>query len=171
MARPILLIDVDGVLAPFGWREPLPGFEAHVVEDEPDVFLRAADGDRLRALAERFELVWCTSRDDAAERIAVGLGLPDLEVLDFSIDSLDSAHRRWALADQAALEGGSAERTWKLPWVDQRCTGRAVAWIDDDLRADAHAWAEHRASPTLLVEPDPRVGVTEEHWAALERLA
>ena len=46
---------------------------------------------------------------------------------------------------------------------------RAVVWIDDDLRADVHDRAADRAEATLILEPSSNVGLTEEHWAALER--
>ena len=100
---------------------------------------------------------------DVAETIAVVLGLPGLEVMPFDQDQLDEAGLRWVRHNE------THDGTWKLPWVHQRVQGRAAVWIDDDLRPDAHDWAAHRSEATLILEPSSNVGLTEEHWVALER--
>ena len=45
---------------------------------------------------------------------------------------------------------------------------RAVAWVDDVLGLDAYAWARRRGPETLLIQPDPIVGLVEEHFERLE---
>jgi len=61
--------------------------------------------------------------------------------------------------------------TSKLPDVVRFVGDRAVAWVDDQLDPDAHAWAESREAPTLLVETDHRVGLELEHISMLRAFA
>jgi hypothetical protein len=48
---------------------------------------------------------------------------------------------------------------------------RAVAWVDDQLGPEVHAWAASRDAPTMLVETDHRVGLTMEHIERLREFA
>jgi hypothetical protein len=57
-------------------------------------------------------------------------------------------------------EVGRSNAHWKLDAIERHGGRRPLAWIDDALDADCHAWAERRAAPTLLVQTDPRVGLT-----------
>jgi hypothetical protein len=57
--------------------------------------------------------------------------------------------------------------TWKLPsisdWVRNDVAPlEKVVWVDDELDEDAFAWAEKRGN-TLLLKPDPAVGLTRDH--------
>ncbi len=143
--RPLLLLDVDGVLNPLGVREA-PGFTPHRVGGMR-VLLSTNHGRWLRELADAFDLAWATSwerdADLIAERIGIPRGLPAIEFTDQS------------------------EWTVKLPDVVRYVGDRAVAWVDDQLGPEVRAWAESRAVPTLLVETDSRVGLTSAH---IERL-
>src|ERR1017187_5825874 len=77
MDRPLLLIDVDGVISLFGFdpvRLPAGRFE---FVDGIAHFLSATAGQHLRALADDFELVWCTGWEEKAdEYLPLALGLP-----------------------------------------------------------------------------------------------
>jgi hypothetical protein len=150
MTRPYLLIDVDGVLNPFGSVALPDGFERHELM-EYEVWLSPRHGSWLNQLASWFELVWATTWEHQAPRlIAPRLGLPpDLPVIEF---------------DRA-----SAHQTWKLPAVEEFVGDRAAAWIDDDLWSDAFNWAESRPAPTLLIRTTSSLGMTEQDVARLER--
>ncbi|MFQ5968727.1 MAG: hypothetical protein ACE5MI_14175 [Acidimicrobiia bacterium] len=145
--KPYLLIDVDGVLAPFGPGVKPSGFSRYTVagEGEHRVWLNRAHGAWLSALHQRYELVWATGWGrQAAQLIAPILELPPMAVIEFS--------RSPAL--------GAA---WKLPDVVAFVGDTPTAWIDDDLDALAGQWAAHRSSPTLLIKPDRAVGLTRHH--------
>jgi hypothetical protein len=73
------------------------------------------------------------------------LGLPELPVVSF-----------------AGLSARSG-RTWKLPAVKRFVRDHPIAWVDDDLGRDAHAWAEARRQPTLLLDINPSWGLAEAH--------
>ena len=146
--KPILFVDVDGVLSLFGF-EPvagnLPGHfhwidgVAHCIPEEV--------GPRLARLAERFELVWATGWEDKAnEYLPFILKLPDPELPCLTFDG------------RAVF--GTAH--WKLEAIEEYAGERPAAWIDDNLNETCHQWAEGRSAPTLLVETQSAIGMTDE---------
>jgi hypothetical protein len=151
--RPILFVDVDGVISLFGFApgdDTLPGpvhwidGVAHCIPDDV--------GMRLVRLAETFELVWATGWEERAnEHLPFLLKLPfrDLPCLTF---------------DGRAVFGSAH---WKVDAIDEYARNRPAAWIDDNLDETCRAWAEHRAAPTLLVETSPAEGITDEQVARL----
>jgi hypothetical protein len=155
--KPILFVDVDGVISLFGFAPDtgeLPGpmrwidGVAHCIPEDV--------GQRLVTLAESFELVWATGWEERAnEHLPYLLNLPfrDLPCLTF---------------DGRAVFGSAH---WKVDAVDEYAAGRPAAWIDDNLGEECQAWAKGRAAPTLLVETSPSVGLTDEHVSILLRWA
>ncbi len=154
-SKPILFVDVDGVISLFGFdsKRETPGpFHwidgiAHCIPD--------ACGKRLERLAERFELVWATGWEEKAnEYLPFILGLPkELPVLTF---------------DGRAVFGSAH---WKLEAIEEYAASRPLAWIDDSLDRSCYKWARRRDAPTLLVQTDSPVGMTDEHVEQLLRWA
>ena len=142
MTRPYLLIDVDGVLNPFGADRAPDGFARHGLLGY-DVWLSPQHGLWLNGLATWFDLVWATTWEhDAPRLIAPILALPtDLPVIEFR---------------------QSEGETWKLSDVARFAGDRPLAWIDDDLHGDALAWADERTAPTLLIRTSANVGLVEQ---------
>lgn len=151
--RPLLLIDVDGVLNPLALGPELvpPGFVAHQLEGLR-VLLAREHGAWLTSLVADFDLVWATSWEHDADRlIAERVGLPrGMPVIPFT------SQTGW---------------TTKLADVIRFVGDRPVAWIDDALGADEHAWARSRDAPTLLIQTDHRVGLTRAHIDRLRTFA
>jgi hypothetical protein len=140
--KPLLLLDVDGVLCPRG-EGPGESMRTLVLDGFPFIFSERLPA-RLSTLSERFVLVWATSWGQAAnEHLAPVLGLVELPVISF-----------------AGLSARSG-RTWKLPAVKRFIADRPMAWVDDDFRSDAHAWAQKRPEPTLLLDINPSWGLAE----------
>lgn len=154
-SKPLLLLDVDGVLNPFAAGPVVPpGFTEHTLQGYR-VLLTRRHGQWLDPLADRFEFVWATTwEEDANALIAPLVGLPtDLPVVSF--------------ADADVERPG----TWKLPAVAAFVGDRPAAWIDDDLGRDADEWAAARSVPTLLLRADPSVGLVRRHIDSLDRFA
>jgi hypothetical protein len=148
--RPLLLIDVDGVISLFGFdqRRP-PAGELLLVDGVPHL-ISAAAGDHLPALSRAYELAWCTGWEEKADEY-----LPRVLGLQPPIPHL-------------TLTRSEGSGHWKLPAID-RYAGpeRALAWLDDGHNGACNAWATARAAPTLLSSTDPAVGITDAHAAEL----
>ncbi len=157
--RPLLLVDVDGVISLFGVPAPGAAIEGgfHSIEGMFH-FLSAAAAAHLLALADVYDLVWATGWEERAdEHLPHLLGLPaGLPFLRF---------------DAQVRPGRSTRAHWKLAAIDAYAGGRALAWVDDMLGPECHAWAAARSAPTLLVQTEPRRGLTQLEAARLERWA
>jgi hypothetical protein len=147
---PLLLVDVDGVLSLFGFdaTDP-PAGSFHSVEGIPHFISRGA-GEQLRALNERFELVWASGWEERAnEHLRPLLALPrEFPFLSFARDS---------------RAGHSLRAHWKLDAIDAYAPRRPLAWIDDAFNEACEQWALEREAATLLVRTDPAVGLTPAH--------
>ncbi len=137
--KPLLLLDVDGVLNPYAAPACPPGYAEHdFFAGEEPVRLCAAHGSWLRELAGRFELIWATGWGAEANRLlAPLLEVPELPVITFPSIPFE-----------------------KLPGVIAYAGERPLVWIDDEHSAKDHAWAAERRSPTLLIAADPAEGLT-----------
>ncbi len=140
--RPLLLVDVDGVLNPWHAPECPDGFREYSFFPGERVLLSAGHGDLLRSLASSFELVWATAWEHKANRlICPVIALPELPVIEFPLTGPDYLFR-------------------KLPAVVGSVGDRACAWIDDEHQPDHYIWARERGVPTLLIDIDPAEGLT-----------
>ena len=75
--RPVLLVDVDGVISLFGFDHTDPPLASPVVVDGIPHWLSEAAGRCLQRLSRTFECVWCTGWEERAEEhLPRLLGLP-----------------------------------------------------------------------------------------------
>lgn len=160
--RPLLLVDIDGVISLFGFDPAArPPGRLLLVDGIPH-YLSATAAGLLGELSDHFDLVWCSGWEEKADEYlpaALGLpaGLPHL--------SFDAAVRPEPGPD-------AVPRHWKLAAIDAYADPRRpLAWIDDAFDASCHRWAAQRPGPTELVATDPAVGLTAEHVAQLRRWA
>jgi hypothetical protein len=144
--RPLLLIDVDGVISLFGFDHASPPAGRYQLVDGITHFLSASAGAHVRRLAEDFDLAWCTGWEEKANDYlppALGLAGPLPHVV-FEPDVRPAAAH------------------WKLDGIDRHVEpSRPLAWIDDAHDDGCRSWAAGRRGPTLLVTTDPAVGLTE----------
>lgn len=149
--KPVLAVDVDGVISLFGFDEPPAKEQARFqLVDGIMHCISLAAGPRLQRLADHYELVWATGWEDRAnDHLPQMLGLAQLPYLSFD----------------GTARFGSAH--WKLGPLDEYCRGRAMAWIDDNLDESCYEWARDRPEPTLLVPTEPDRGLEEAQTEAL----
>jgi hypothetical protein len=153
--RPLLLVDIDGVISLFSF-EPgaRPEGSFHSIDGIPH-FLSSNAAEHLLALAPDFELAWASGWEEKAnEYLPHLLGLPELPHLSFE-RSVGRTNAHWKLD---AIEAYAGER-------------KALAWIDDAFNEACHKWAEAREGSTLLVETAPASGLTEREAQMLKRWA
>jgi hypothetical protein len=150
-SKPLLLLDVDGVLIPHAAPKQPVGFFRYTLLGEP-VWLSPGHGAWLRPLCEQFQLVWASGWEHEANRL-IGpiLGLPPLPVIEFPRDA--------------------AGRFTKFPTIQRMVADKPLIWIDDELTAEVYTWATHRPAPTLLIDADPAIGLTHETVAVIAAFA
>ena len=147
--KPILAVDVDGVISLFGFEQTPAECRFELVDGVMHcISLRV--GARLRRLAEEFELVWATGWEEKANfYLPRLLGIGELPVLSFD----------------GSARFGSAH--WKLGPLTEAGEGRALAWVDDSFDESCFRWARDRGQPTLLVPTEPARGLDEAETEAL----
>jgi hypothetical protein len=151
--RPVLAVDIDGVISLFGFDDPSQGApgEFHLIDGMLHCISRAA-GERLKRLGDDYELIWASGWEDRAnDHLPQILGLPELPYLTFG----------------ASAEFGTAH--WKLEAIDRYAQDRPLAWIDDSFDSSCYEWAERRSAPTLLLPSERHRGLEEGHVEALLR--
>ena len=154
--RPWLLLDVDGVLSPYGnrsgaWRDWRQA-------GNPDGFALPLSLELSRHVAALpLDRVWLTTwRHEANTVVAPFLGWPDVPVLDFA----ESGEQRSALPEKLAAAAAFLE-----------ANPRPFVWVDDDLAShpSASTWAARSGLPYLLLSPRSTVGLTLSQIRAVER--
>jgi hypothetical protein len=165
--RPLLLLDVDGVLNAFGAFAPTRGAGGLSLPDH--LVLRVVNGyelalnpvhvDWLRTLESDFDIVWTTmwthrAPSDLAPVLGIGADWP---YVDFARYHDEALLDRW----------GAGVGHYKFPGVLALGGNKPLVWVDDDLHADHFDWAADRdasGTPTMLIQPSPATGWVEAEY-------
>ena len=150
MHRPLIFLDVDGTLIPFGGSD-YPTYHGNT----RNLLLSRLDpahGTRLSALS--CELVWATTwLSDANDLIAPLLGLAPLPVV------------TWPDSDDEQPPG----LHWKTQTLVAYAAGHPFAWVDDEIGAADRSWvAAHHNGDALLHKVDPRRGLAADDYSILD---
>ncbi|MCC9155321.1 hypothetical protein LZP81_01290 [Streptomyces parvulus] len=154
--RPLLFLDVDGPLIPFGSSAGHPEVAASTTTvDQGNPLLARLDpgiGSRLMALG--CQLVWATTwQEEANGVIAPRIGLPRLPVLE------------WPDADAGGMPRGLH---WKTRPMVAWAAGRPFIWVDDEISAMDRLWVDaSHPGPSLLHQVAPTKGLNGADFSAL----
>jgi hypothetical protein len=159
----LVLIDIDGVLNAFRFRRSNDNQLVYKQKrvNGYQITYRTEWVEWVEAIVAAADTIWATMwQEDAlfhfAPKTKIGRGIE--LYIDFH------AHYQEA----SSLRTGRSVGEYKHPGVLATVGDRPFIWIDDDISERQHAWALERAAlgiPTLLIQPDPAVGITEEHVA------
>ncbi|WP_207944931.1 HAD domain-containing protein [Actinomadura rubrisoli] len=155
---PLLFLDVDGPLIPFGAApQQYPTYETHHQSPGNPLLARINPEHGRRLMGLPCELVWATTwMTDANECICPRIGLPQLAVVTWPEPS--------DLDEQDARDG----MHWKTRALVDWAAGRPFAWVDDEITDVDRAWVSaHHSRQALLYRVDPRQGLTDADYAAL----
>lgn len=173
MTKPLLLMDVDGVLCPFmhgkfvafdgsepwvndpSWQPNAEGYSQH---PKHGVFWSPNNTTRILRLMENFDMAWCTGWGRKANEVIS----PMHHLPPFKTVSLSGYSR------------GRGMPHWKGHGIVEHVGDRAFAFVDDDINRDTIRWAERRTEngvPTLCLPTHPDTGLTDEHVTLLEVFA
>lgn len=146
--KPLLFLDVDGVLNLKGTGAEVPCDQIPASEGFEGALIPLGTAERVSRLTEVYEPVWSTAWLGAAHRPFSGpLRLPEVS---------------WPYLIYAKL---------KLPAVLRYARQRPWAWVDDEATwelREMNWWPDYeRYLEGLIVEPKPKVGLTDEHVDAL----
>lgn len=163
-SKPMLLVDIDGVLNAFDARGSTKGY-ARTQANGYRLTYRPEWAVWINKLSRLSDPIWATmwqenARSSFAPATGIGVGIKDH--IDFRAHNRDGFGRRtgWGV-------GG-----FKHPGVVATVGDRPFCWIDDDLEPWQYDWALERTEsgiPTLLVQPNSAVGLTAGHVRQIER--
>lgn len=162
--RPVLLLDVDGVLNVTG-----PDIADRTVKLKPDdhPFHPTPFVKKFLPWAwSRFRVIWCTAWMDSANKIARWAGLPEVQAL----RALNYERRLMTLSGLKDPKKWLQQHgDWKLDAAKKVVSsGETIFWMEDGITELAQKWLERRRGYYLAT--DSFEGVTRSHVRILERL-
>lgn len=152
--KPIILLDVNGVLN--------PKLQPDGSSDGADARLSDLKTALVRRLATKGRIAWVsTSPDDVLDGLEAQL---ELEVSPLRVAITPAPDDE----DKQTPKLGSVARWLNKMAAAGAADWDAIVWVDDALGTDVHDWAHEYHQPVLLEKPDPAEGLTEAHVVAVQ---
>ena len=152
--RPIILLDIDGVLNPV----VRPGGAG----DRAGLSLPAATVSLVRRLAQCGRIAWVSTWP--ADQTASLESQLELDVAPLRVTLTLRAED----SDEPTPKLRSVRRWLRRMELAGETDWNAVVWIDDVLGPDAREWASSHTQPVLLERPGRAQGMSEVHVVAVE---
>jgi hypothetical protein len=155
---PLLFLDVDGPLIPFGSPSVPSSTAAAGSPTGPDrgnpLLERLDPGLGPRLLALDCQLIWATTwMEEANEVVSPLVGLPRLPVVEWPAPGADQ---------------GPNGLHWKTGPLVEWAGGRPFIWVDDEIGTMDHLWVDaSHPGPSLLHRVDPAAGLVDADFRAL----
>lgn len=173
MAKPHLLLDVDGPLNPYaGGRNKPDGYIMHNMrptgwesESLPalKVWLDPSHGKKLKKLG--FNIIWCTTwAKDANKWISPEIGLPT-----------DTEWIQWGTHELVSPPKSLKNLYWKTPeivsWMQKHYPGENFVWVDDEaFNEDEDFLKDNLDGKIKVYTVDPSKGLTDKDFEKLAEL-
>ncbi|MFI2302372.1 HAD domain-containing protein [Actinacidiphila glaucinigra] len=157
MERPLLFLDVDGPLIPFGSSSGHPQTAAADSSTSPNqgnpLLERLSPGLGSRLTALGCCLVWATTwMDEANEVVSPRIGLPRLPVVEWP----------------PSADEGPRGLHWKTRPLVEWADGRPFIWVDDEISAMDRLWVDaSHPGPSLLHRVNPAKGLVDADFTTL----
>lgn len=180
MSRPLVLLDVDGVLNALGPGAAWPDWQTgDAVADGRRFRIRWSPSvvSRVVRWSKVTDVHWLTTwGHDANRSLRHLVDLPELPVAGTYDDDQDDWVPPDADSHAEAAPAGPDELTgqwWKFDVVRRLVRAdpeRPLVWLDDDLAvaSDMVAWTREHATASLLVAPDPGSGLVSHDLDAVD---
>lgn len=147
MKENLLILDIDGVLNPFGFGDSAPvGFSELVLSEGSKVFLNIpVHSAFLETVSRSSEIVWGSAWEDEANLLCEHFYMDNFRHIPLSKEDVGLG-------------------TWKIRsiknWVQENGENfKKIVWVDDELESDANDWAEERGD-MMCVKTNPIKGLT-----------
>jgi hypothetical protein len=197
-ARPLLMVDIDGVISLFGAFGHASALRGAAAPDGAAHTAAAKDAAASHAAAHAGAAPDAAAHDQAPSDGAVQGAFHSIDGMPHFLSVTAAAHLLelaqmfelvWASGwEEKADEHlphllglpaglpcvrfgdcvGPGASHWKLSAIAQYAGERPLAWVDDALTDACERWAAQRAAPTLLVATDPKRGLTAREARQLE---
>lgn len=165
--KPMLMLDIDGVLNLFGGRgtADMPLVQSTDIHIAGSFVVRVPEGtlSRIERLSEWFDIHWFTMWNENAERsFAPVVGLPFFPYL-----KVDWFAGENVLRERHPENWRDVSRvlwTAKTPLVPGHANGRPFIWVDDDTTLVDTAWLRQHPDVNenfMIITVDPWEGLTE----------
>lgn len=166
--KPVLLLDVDGVINVFD-KDNIPLEFHHLMyswNNQVPIWCSMAKGttNKLIELMGLFDIYWATAWNENANKITKAIGLPEFPLCPIDCIAYD-VNQNLKLVEKGLLDHWKMESIERF--VQAELADRAIAFIDDEIASDKWAQARNKLTPTIFVKTNGKYGITEAEMVAL----